>query len=68
MAKCSFYDLNKGELKTERYLEAKTEKLREILGEMAAQKRWNWQMCEELSRCRHCPYVYLCHREVMRGI
>lgn len=68
VAKCSFYDLNKGELKTERYLEAKTEKLREILGEMAAQKRWNWQMCEELSRCRHCPYVYLCHREAMRGI
>jgi len=68
VARCGYYDLNKGELKVEQFLEAKTTKLREILSEMASKKRWEWEMCEDLSRCRHCPYVYLCHREVMRGV
>lgn len=68
VARCGYYDLNKGELKFEQFLEAKTLKLRQILAEMASQKRWNWEMCEDLNRCRHCPYVYLCHREVMRGV
>jgi len=68
VAQCGYYDLNKGELKIEQFLEAKTAKLREILSQMASQKIWNWEMCEDLSRCRHCPYVYLCHREVMRGV
>ena len=68
VARCGYYDLNKGELKIEQFLEAKTAKLREILSEMAYRKTWNWEMCEDLSRCRHCPYVYLCHREVMRGV
>lgn len=68
VSRCGYYDLNKGELKIEQFLEAKTAKLREILSQMASQKRWNWEMCEDLSRCRHCPYVYLCHREVMRGV
>lgn len=68
VARCGYYDLNKGELKIEQFLEAKTAKLREILSEMASQKTWEWEMCEDLSRCRHCPYVYLCHREVMRGV
>ncbi|ADR35002.1 hypothetical protein Sulku_2342 [Sulfuricurvum kujiense DSM 16994] len=68
VARCGYYDLNKGELKVEQFLEAKTEKLREILSEMASKKTWEWEMCEDLSRCRLCPYVYLCHREVMRGV
>lgn len=66
--RCGYYDLGKGEVKFEQFLEAKIVKLREILAHMASQKQWNWEMCEELSRCRHCPYTYLCHREVMRGI
>lgn len=65
---CGYYDLGEGELKFERYLEQKVAKLREILAHMASQKQWNWEMCEEMNRCRYCPYVYLCHREVMRGI
>lgn len=65
---CGYYDLGRGELKFEQFLEAKVTKLREILAQMASQKQWNWEMCEELSRCRHCPYIYLCHREVMRGV
>ncbi len=65
---CGYYDLGRGELKFEQFLEAKVTKLREILAQMASQKQWNWEMCEELSRCRHCPYTYLCHREVMRGV
>ncbi|MDD5717206.1 MAG: PD-(D/E)XK nuclease family protein [Sulfuricurvum sp.] len=66
--RCGYYDLAKGELKFEQFLEAKTGKLREILAEMASRKMWSWEMCEDLSRCRICPYIYLCHREVMRGI
>ncbi|MBV5321053.1 MAG: PD-(D/E)XK nuclease family protein [Sulfuricurvum sp.] len=65
---CGYYDLGSGELKFERFLEAKIAKLREILAYMASQKQWSWEMYEDLSRCRHCPYTYLCHREVMRGV
>lgn len=68
VGRCGYYDLGKGELKFEQFLEAKIAKLREILAVMALQRVWNWEMCEDLSRCRHCPYTYLCHREVMRGV
>lgn len=68
VARCGYYDLGRGELKFEQFLGEKTVKLRELLADMASQKVWEWKMCEDLSRCRHCPYVYLCHREVMRGI
>jgi RecB family exonuclease len=68
VGKCGYYDLGKGELKIEQYLNEKTAKLREILSLLASQKMWKWEMCEDLSRCRICPYVYLCHREVMRGV
>jgi RecB family exonuclease len=66
--RCGYYDLGKGEIKFEYYLEAKVAKLREILSSMASQKRWSLEMCEDMSRCRICPYTYLCHREMMRGI
>lgn len=68
VARCGYYGLGKGELKFEQFLEAKITKLREILGTMASQKMWSWEMCEDLSRCRNCSYTYLCHREVMRGV
>jgi RecB family exonuclease len=68
VVRCGYYDLGRGEIKFEQFLEAKTAKLREILAHMASQKTWNWEMCEDMSRCRHCPYTYLCHREVMRGV
>lgn len=68
VARCGYYDLSKGEIKFEQHLEAKVMNLKEILAHMASQKVWNWEMCEDLSRCRHCPYTYLCHREVMRGV
>jgi RecB family exonuclease len=68
VARCGYYDLNRGEVKIERFLEGKNRRLREILGEMAVRKVWEWEMCEDLSRCRLCPYVYLCHREAMRGV
>ncbi|MBN2869349.1 MAG: PD-(D/E)XK nuclease family protein [Campylobacterales bacterium] len=68
VAHCGYYDLGRGELKREQYMEGKKERLREILAYMASQKVWEWEMCEELSRCRLCPYVYLCHREAMRGV
>lgn len=68
VARCGYYDLGKGELKFEQFLEAKIAKLREILALMASQRVWKWEMCEDLSRCRNCSYTYLCHREVMRGV
>lgn len=68
VTRCGYYDLGKGELKFEQFLEAKIAKLRDILVQMASQKVWKWEMCEDLGRCRNCPYVYLCHREVMRGV
>lgn len=68
VSRCGYYDLGSGELKFERFLEAKIGKLREILAVMASQKQWSWEMCEDMIRCRHCPYTYLCHREVMRGV
>jgi ATP-dependent helicase/nuclease subunit B len=66
--RCGYYDLGRGELRFEQFLEAKIDRLRELLSEMGSQKRWNWEMCEDVSRCRYCPYVYLCSREVMRGV
>lgn len=68
VVRCGYYDLGRGELKSEQFLEAKIARLREILREMGSQKRWKWDMCEDLSRCRYCPYAYLCSREVMRGV
>lgn len=65
---CGYYDLGRGELKKEQYPEAKNAQLKEILRSMASQKVWEWEMCEEVSRCRYCHYVYLCNREAMRGV
>ncbi|MFA5216214.1 RecB family exonuclease [Sulfuricurvum sp.] len=66
--RCGYYDLSTGVLKFEQYLEVKIDRLREILREMAATKQWDWEMCEEVSRCRYCVYGYLCHREAFSGI
>jgi len=68
VAFCGYYDLGRGELMREQFLEAKNERLREILRIMASQTEWEWDMCEDLSRCRYCPYVYLCSREAIRGV
>lgn len=66
--RCGYYDLNRGELKHEQFLEQKNLRLREILAMMASQKSWEWEMCEDLSRCRYCTYGYLCNREAMGGV
>lgn len=66
--RCSYYDLGKGTVCPERYLGEKNERLREILRTMASQKRWEWEMCDDMTRCRNCAYVYLCNREAMRGV
>lgn len=65
---CGYYDLGRGELFRERFLEAKNARLREIMKTLAEGKTWDWEMCEDLSRCRNCAYVYLCNREAMRGV
>lgn len=66
--RCSYYDLSRGAVRPERYLDEKNERLREILRTMASTKRWTWEMCDDLARCRNCAYVYLCNREAMRGV
>ncbi len=68
VGRCGYYDLGRGELKFERYLEEKTAKLREILSAMASGRVWEWTMCDDLGTCRLCPYVYLCQREAMHGV
>ncbi len=65
---CGYYDLNRGKVVREQYLEEKNDRLRDILRTLASQKMWVWEMCEELSRCRLCPYVYMCQREALRGV
>jgi len=66
--RCGYYDLSAGELKFEEFLEAKIDRLKGILRDMAAIKRWDWEMCDDVSRCRYCTYGYLCHREAYSGI
>jgi len=61
---CGYYDLNRGVIDFESYLDAKVEKLREILGFMASQKKWSWDQCEDFSACRYCTYAVLCQREL----
>lgn len=65
---CAYYDLSSGKLKYEQFLEAKIDRLKSILSDMAATKSWEWEMCEDVSRCRYCDYGYMCHREAHRGI
>jgi RecB family exonuclease len=66
--RCGYYDLSSGKVKFEHFLEAKITRLREILREMASTKTWEWEMCEDVSRCRYCDYGYLCHREAFSGV
>ncbi len=62
--RCGYYDLKTGKIIYEQFLEAKIEKLREILRGLALQKSWNWELCEDLKHCRYCPYSLLCQREL----
>lgn len=61
---CGYYDLNRGVIDFESYLNPKVEKLREILGSMASQKHWHWEQCEDFSACRYCTYAIMCQREL----
>lgn len=62
--RCGVYDLNTGKIEFEQFLESKTQKLKEILQMLSENTQWVWEMCEDLSRCRHCPYAMLCEREL----
>ncbi|MDP2076910.1 MAG: PD-(D/E)XK nuclease family protein, partial [Sulfuricurvum sp.] len=62
--RCGVYDLNTGKIEFEQFLESKTQKLKEILQMLAENRQWVWEMCEDLSRCRHCTYATLCEREL----
>ncbi|HQS67236.1 MAG TPA: PD-(D/E)XK nuclease family protein [Sulfuricurvum sp.] len=64
VVRCGVYDLNTGKIEFEQFLESKTQKLKTILEEIASQKQWVWEMCEDLSRCRYCTYATLCEREL----
>ncbi|HEX5670242.1 MAG TPA: PD-(D/E)XK nuclease family protein [Sulfuricurvum sp.] len=64
VARCGVYDLNTGKIEFEQFLDAKIQKLTEILQMLASNKQWEWEMCEELSHCRYCTYATLCEREL----
>jgi RecB family exonuclease len=64
VVRCGVYDLNSGKIEFEQFLESKTQKLKEILHMLAENRQWTWEMCEEHSYCRFCPYATLCDREL----
>lgn len=64
VVRCGVYDLNSGKIEFEQFLEAKTQKLTEVLQMLAQNRQWVWEMCEEHSHCRYCPYATLCDREL----
>lgn len=64
VVRCGVYDLSTGKIEFEQFLESKTQKLTEILQMLAANRQWVWEMCEEHSHCRFCPYATLCDREL----
>lgn len=64
VSQCGFYDLNTGAIEFEQFLESKIQRLKEILQFLASRKQWEWEMCEEFSHCRYCPYAILCQREL----
>ncbi|MFA6189423.1 MAG: PD-(D/E)XK nuclease family protein [Sulfuricurvum sp.] len=64
VARCGVYDLNTGKIEFEQFLEAKTQKLKEILQMLSSNKQWVWEMSEDLSHCRYCTYATLCEREL----
>jgi len=43
-------------------IEEKEEKLLEHIEYLKSQKSYKASRCEELSKCRYCPYQLLCHR------
>ena len=63
VSRCGVYDLNTGKIEFEQFLESKTQKLKEILQMLVQNTQWAWEMCEDLSHCRYCPYAILCERE-----
>jgi CRISPR/Cas system-associated exonuclease Cas4 (RecB family) len=48
----------------EQFLEEKIEKLSDILSELARQKTWKWELCDDIKHCRYCAYALLCQREL----
>ena len=64
VVRCGVYDLSTGKIEFEQFLESKTQKLKENLQMLASNRQWVWEMCEEHSHCRYCPYTTLCDREL----
>ncbi len=64
VSRCGYYDLKVGKVVYEQFLDAKIDTLKTILRELATQKEWEWEMCDELKACRLCPYAVLCDREL----
>jgi RecB family exonuclease len=62
--RCGYYDLKSGKIVYEQFLEEKIEKLSDILSELARQKTWKWELCDDIKHCRYCAYALLCQREL----
>ena len=64
VAWCGYYDLAEGKIEKEPLMERKLELLREHLRTLAGTKRFEFDMTDDVKRCRYCPYASLCGREM----
>lgn len=62
VAKCGYYDLGSGKIAVSNMIEPKLELLQKHINEFLAQKEVNFQMCDDLGKCRFCDYKTLCGR------
>ncbi len=60
---CSFYDLQKGEIVQEQFLQEKLELLKSHLNILENTKEFNFELCEDFNSCKYCEYKILCDRE-----
>lgn len=59
---CGFYDLNKGKIVYETLIDAKLEKLYELLESLKTTEEISFEMTEKLTDCSYCEFSYLCER------
>lgn len=62
VSECGYYDLQNGKIINESLLEQKLDLLRSIITDLQTVCRVDFEMCNDLSRCRFCDYATICQR------